>query len=229
MTSSPQQATADVGNASIARRRTVGTRIWTRKLHNYLGLYLLLFVWLFSVSGLLLNHSAWSISQSWKTRRESVATRSIRPPRTDGDVAIAMDLMRQLAIVGELGATKRAPTAGIFEFQATRPGRIVRVQAQIDSGYARITDTRLNGWGAMTALHEFSGVKMDDPTRTRHWILTRVWSLAMDALSLGLLMLVATGLFLWYRLADKRRQGVVALLVGAGCCGFFVYGIALLR
>ena len=40
--------------ASIAER-TVET--WNRKLHIYVGLYFLTFLWLFSFSGLLLNLS----------------------------------------------------------------------------------------------------------------------------------------------------------------------------
>jgi hypothetical protein len=36
---------------------------WNRKAHYYLGLYLLLFIWLFSLTGLLLNHPRWALSR----------------------------------------------------------------------------------------------------------------------------------------------------------------------
>jgi hypothetical protein len=32
---------------------------WNRKLHYYLGLYFLFFLWLFSATGLMLNHQQW--------------------------------------------------------------------------------------------------------------------------------------------------------------------------
>jgi hypothetical protein len=33
--------------------------LWNRRLHYYLGLYLLFFSWLFVFTGLLLNHPRW--------------------------------------------------------------------------------------------------------------------------------------------------------------------------
>jgi len=32
---------------------------WNRRLHYYLGLYFLFFLWLFSLTGLMLNHQQW--------------------------------------------------------------------------------------------------------------------------------------------------------------------------
>ncbi|GAC1655172.1 MAG: hypothetical protein NVS4B3_19670 [Gemmatimonadaceae bacterium] len=200
-------------------------RIWTRKIHNYLGLYLLFFLWLFSISGLVLNHSSWPFTQFWPTRRESTRARPIRRPLSSDDLPAAMDLMRQLAIVGEIGETKRTPDGGRLEFQVVKPGRIVRVRAQLDSARATISETRVNGWGVLDAMHKFTGVRMEDPSRDRHWVVTRMWSLAMDALSLGLVILVASGFYLWYGLPEKRRPGVVAMLLGAACCAFFLYGL----
>ena len=37
-------------------------RTWNQKLHIYLGLYFLVFLWLFAVSGLLLNHG-WQFAE----------------------------------------------------------------------------------------------------------------------------------------------------------------------
>ena len=37
---------------------------WNRKLHFYAGLFLLLFIWLFAVSGLILNHPKWTFAES---------------------------------------------------------------------------------------------------------------------------------------------------------------------
>ena len=56
-------------------------RVWTwnRRLHFYLGLYFLLFIWLFSISGLFLNHQ-WSFEEFWPHRQESTFERPIRRP-----------------------------------------------------------------------------------------------------------------------------------------------------
>ncbi len=105
------------GTPLSARVNSARTRIVTRKLHNYLGLYLLLFLWLFAASGLVLNHSKWPVSQFWKSRVESASHHDIRVPRGGGDIAMASDLMAQLGLVGEVGETKRAPDDTHFDFQ----------------------------------------------------------------------------------------------------------------
>lgn len=199
-------------------------RVGTRKLHNYLGLYFLLFLWLFAGSGLVLNHSKWGVAQFWKARHESTVERAIRPPAPGGDVATARDLMGQLAIVGEIGEIKR-DAAGRFDFQVVKPGRVYRVEARPDSARARVTTIRLDAWGALDAMHKFTGVSLDDPSRARDWAVTRLWSVAMDALSLGLVALVASGLYLWLRFPDKRRAGLVALAAGVASCAFFLSGL----
>jgi hypothetical protein len=210
------------------RVRAVRARVWTRKLHNYLGLYLLLFLWLFSISGLVLNHSKWVVANFWKAREESTTERTIRTPVATSDVAIASDLMAQLEVVGEVEQVTRSPGGEQFDFQVVRPGKVFRVAARLDSARARVTEIRLNAWGVLDALHKFTGMRMDEPARTRDWMLTRIWSLAMDALALGLVILVLSGLYLWYRLPGKRVTGLVALALGIGCCAFFLYGFGTL-
>lgn len=216
------------GTALSARVNSARTRIVTRKLHNYLGLYLLLFLWLFAASGLVLNHSKWPVSQFWKVRVETESHRAIHVPGARGDIAMASDLVAQLGLVGEVGETKRASDDMHFDFQVVKPGRVYRVRARLDSAYATVTEIRLNVWGVMDALHKFTGVKMDDPAQTRDWILTRVWSLAMDALALGLVALVLSGLYLWYRLPGSRTPGILVLVLATASCAFFLYGLGVI-
>ncbi|CAN5918883.1 hypothetical protein BH11GEM1_BH11GEM1_17110 [soil metagenome] len=213
---------------ATARLQSARIRILTRKLHNYLGLYLLLFLWLFSVSGLVLNHSKWRVAQFWKARQETVSHLAIHVPTGTGDLATATDLMRQLRIVGELGETSRSPDGSHVDFQVVRPGHVFRVQARLDSVRATVTEIRLNAWGVMDALHKFTGVRMDAPALTRDWLLTRIWSFAMDALACGLVALVLSGLYMWYRLPGKRLPGLAALLLGLASCAFFLYGLGAL-
>ena len=228
MRASPHVARPERDAAAGARLRSARIRILTRKLHNYFGLYLLLFLWLFALSGLVLNHSKWRVAQFWKARQELTMQRPITAPTSTGDLAVAEALMAQLGIVGEVGEIKRAPDRVRIEFQVVRPGRVDRVDARLDSARARVTQIRLNAWGVADALHKFTGVKMDDPTATRDWLLTRIWSFAMDALALGMVVLVLSGIYLWYRLPGKRLAGLVALSIGVACCAFFLFGLGVL-
>jgi hypothetical protein len=143
------------------------------------------------------------------------------------DAAIQLH-MRQLAIVGEVGETRRAPDGRQLDFQVVKPGRVYKVEARLDSARARVTEIRLDAWGVMDALHKFTGVRMDDPAAARDWWLTRLWSLAMDAVGAGLVVLVASGLYLWWRLVPRRAGGAVALALGVACCAFFLFGLGTL-
>jgi hypothetical protein len=39
-----------------------------RKIHLYLGLFFLVELWVFAISGLILGHPQWQISQFWSRR-----------------------------------------------------------------------------------------------------------------------------------------------------------------
>ena len=70
---------------------------------------------------------------------------------------------------------------------------------------------------------------MGEPAMQRDWMLTRLWSLAMDAVAVGLivlvLVLVLSGIYLWWRLTAKRAAGVVALGLGLTASAFFLFGL----
>jgi hypothetical protein len=214
------------GAEGTVRRSRDRIQTWNRKLHYYLGLYLLLFLWMFSISGLVLNHPKWRFPQFWNERKETTTENPIRVPASTGDAAIAADLMWQLGIAGEVSEVQRGPAGNTFTFQVVKPGQSFRVAADFPAARASITHIQLNTWGVMDALHKFTGVKLGEPREKRDWLWTSIWSLAMDALALGLVILVVSGLYLWYRLAAKRVAGLIALGLGLACCVFFAYGLA---
>src|SRR5437764_6608656 len=91
-------------SSSVKPRRSAGLALfekWNRKVHYYLGLYFLFFLWLFSLTGLLLNHS-WKFAEFWPNRRISISDRPIRPPAQADDLHETKDLMRQLGLDGEV-------------------------------------------------------------------------------------------------------------------------------
>lgn len=211
-----------------ARRNGRALGVWNRRIHNYVGLYFLLFVWLFSVSGLLLNRSDWTFADFWPQREEASRTEPIVVPAGGGDIAIANDLMRQLGIRGEINQISRDPAGTAFRFQAGRPGETFTVEADFAARQATVERIGVNGWGVLKTLHTFSGVSVDDPARRREWVLTKVWSFAIDALAVGLIVLVATGVYLWWVRSPQRTLGVVMLSLGSGLCVLFVFGLRLM-
>lgn len=215
--------TERTGAPTVSSPRRGSARSWNRKLHYYLGLYFLLFLWLFSLSGLMLNHSSWSVAKFWAARQESTAEHAVRRPAATDDLAMARDLMGQLGVAGEIASTRLDAASEHLEFQVVKPGHTWQVDAELAAGTASVKEIRVNAFGVLDALHKLTGVKLDEPDRRRDWFWTRVWSMAMDALALGWIVLVLTGIYLWWRVPAKRVGGAVALALGIALCAFFVF------
>jgi hypothetical protein len=199
--------------------------VWNRRFHYYVGLYLLFFCWLFVFTGLLLNHPRWEFAQFWPNRVQSTTEHAFQVPEVATDMERARDLMRQLGIAGEIQSPPAQSASGPFTFQVNRPGLVIDVNAGLKSGRATLQRTDVNAWGVLHVLHTFTGVRAADTRNARDWTLTTVWAYSMDAVAAGLMVMVFSSYIMWYRLKNKRRGGIVALLLGFGSCGAFLAGL----
>jgi hypothetical protein len=202
--------------------------LWNRRVHYYLGLYLLLFVWLFCFTGLLLNHPTWTFADFWPTRKQSTVERKIAPPPAGTDLEQARNILAQLGISGEIEWTTGREGSAQFDFRASRPGHIFEVKTDLRHGQATVQRIDVNAWGVMRILHTFTGVRAADDRNQRDWILTRIWAFAMDAVAAGLAIMVLGSYYMWWRLPRKRGWGFVALAAGWAACAAFVLGLRLL-
>ena len=211
-------------SSSVSRK----FEIWNRRLHFYTGLYLLLFVWLFAFTGLLLNHPKWTFADFWPERKETAYERQIQRPPAGTDLAQARNILAQLGLTGEIEWTSERTASSQFDFRVSRPGHIIEIQTELDHGRATLKRIDLNGWGVMHILHTFTGVRAGDSRNQRDWILTSVWAFSMDAVAAGLLIMVLGSYYMWWRLPRKRAWGLVALASGWIACVWFVVGLKLL-
>ena len=195
---------------------------WIRKLHYYLGLCFLFFLWLFSFSGLVLNHPGWKFAQFWPRRVQSESVGAVRPGHAGAGLERARELMDQCGLAGEIEWTVARQAPGHFRFRVARPGTICEIDEDRERGRAAVTRTAVNGWGVLSALHHFNGVRMNDDRNTRDWRLTSVWAFSMDALAAGLLFMLASGVYVWIRGGRSRLPGLVALLAGLLAAGLFL-------
>lgn len=95
---------------------------WNRKLHIHLGLFLLLFIWLFSLSGLLLNHSDWKFASFWDERNEKQEISSLTVPANLDSATIIGNILQQLKISAEINGVKINKDS--IDFRAEIPGHI---------------------------------------------------------------------------------------------------------
>jgi hypothetical protein len=200
---------------------------WNRRLHFHGGLYFLFFTWLFALTGLLLNHSAWEFARFWPDRKVTTSEHALRsPPATASLLEAARDVCRQIGLEGEIEWVTNRPDAQRLEFRVNRPGVQVEIKTDFASGRATVRRTAVNAWGIAHHLHSFTGVRVNDPRRNqRDWIVTTAWALAMDAVAIGLLVVVASGIVMWWCGGGQRRGGAIALGLGTALCAFLVFGL----
>jgi hypothetical protein len=194
---------------------------WNRKLHYYLGLYFLFFLWLFLLTGLLLNHGRWALAQAANQRRETRYEESVRPPAGEMDRARAQDVAAQLRLTGEIDLPATPQLPGHFDFNVARPKDASQVKVDLGERKASIQHFDNGGWATFRIFHTFSGSRFNAPDTHRDWIVTTVWVIAMDALSAGLIVMVLGSYYMWYRLKRRHALGFVVLAAGFGCCALF--------
>jgi hypothetical protein len=205
---------------------TRGARILNRKIHIYFGLYFLLFIWLFAFSGLLLNHH-WEFAEFYQTEEKQLSTHPISIARAPDDETLAHALAGQLGLRGEVSVSARSDAApDLLKFQVGRAGTAYQVSADLAKASAEVEKRGPGTWRLLHTLHTFTGVSVRDETRQRNWAPTWLWVLAMDGLAIGLLAMVATGIYLWWQLRSRRLAGLAALGIGIAISIYFVFGIA---
>jgi hypothetical protein len=196
---------------------------WNRKLHFYLGLYFLFFLWLFSLTGLLLNHDSWATALHSNKRIETRYERSLGPFRVNTDTARAREVMSQLNMTGEI-SWPASQQAGYFAFNVSRPTEANQVRVDLTRNVASVQHFDNSGVAAFRIFHTFSGSRYADSSR-RDWVLTEVWVAAMDALAIGLIVMVLGSYYMWFRLKQKRRLGALVLALGVASCAIFASGV----
>jgi len=193
-----------------------------RKFHYYLGLYFLLFLWLFSMTGLMLNHQQWF--RNLYERQETSYDTTIDTPTGETTVARTRAVMRQLTLHGEIDWPASQPV-GHIDFNVSRPNGSAQVRVDLNAKKAYVKEFDNGTLHAVQIFHTFSGSRFNQPASRRDWFVTSLWVWAMDALAAGLIVMVLGSYYMWWRLKKKRGLGLVVLTTGFALCGAFIAGL----
>ena len=196
--------------------------VWNRKFHYYLGLYFLFFLWLFSLTGLMLNHQQWFADLY--ERHQTTYDPDIETPAGQTREEQARDVMRQLNLKGEIDWPASQPV-GHIDFSVSRPNGAAQVRVDLNAKHAYVREFDNRALHAFQIFHTFSGSRFNQPASRRDWIVTTVWVLAMDALAAGLLVMVLGSYYMWWKLKKQKALGFVTLVLGFLSCGLFVAGV----
>ncbi len=199
---------------------------WSRKIHIHIGLFLLLFVWLFSFSGLLLNHGGWKISSFWEERKQTEKVTTVYIANSSDSSAVLKNVMTQLAIAGEVSDVEMWQDS--IHFRVSKPGEVNSLAVNFVTGLCLQKKMEYNAAGKIRTLHTFNGVDKNNSSHKPNWLITNVWRLSMDGIAIGLLLLCVSSWVMWYKIRLKYRWGCLALIAGLVAAGYFVFGVGLM-
>jgi hypothetical protein len=175
-----------------------------RKVHLVTALFCLAFLLMYGVSAVQMAHRRW-----WPVR-ERVTEWSVQLPAGITDARVAA---HALTIRGELTSIRTSP--GAIRFRLVRPGTVNRVEYSAGTGEAKVRATDAGFPGMLNRLHQVQGMWHEYP-------LLNVWSAVLGMVSLGLLVLGGTGLYLWFQNHAERWIGAVLLGVGGGLAAVLI-------
>ena len=171
-----------------------------RNVHLLLASFSLPFLLMYGVSAVQMSHN------SWFTMKPAVEERdlALTPGRTDGR-AIARDVMdRDRSIRGEITNVQANPAA--VSLRIVVPGTVHEVKYTTASGSAHIRTSVAGAMGMLNRLHHWAGFYHEPRSM-------KAWALFVAMVSAALMLVGATGIYMWFTRRAERRLGLVLLAV----------------
>jgi hypothetical protein len=173
---------------------------WLRNIHLVVGLFSVLFLGTYGTSAVQMAHSSWfSLQPEVKEAQVTIGTEGSNNPR-----AIARALMDDYGIQGGLDEVKEMPAG--YKLRISRPGTEYEVSYSATKGETKVRMSRANFMGMLNSLHHTAGFRREDPLR-------RAWAAFVGVVSVGLILLALTGIYLWFKLFNERAVGIVLLVI----------------
>lgn len=194
---------------------------FNRKLHIHLGLFLLLFIWLFFISGLIIHHGEWKFASFWEKRIER-KTEFVVPAALLNDKPNLINQVKdQLKISGEAENIWIKP--GSIDFRVVSPGLIQDIHIDSNSGNSTMNIMKYNFWGKLKTLHLFNGIDKNNPAKTPNWIVSKLWRLMMDITAVILIILCVGSWLMWYKVRKDYKWGYYIFAFGLIVSGYCIF------
>lgn len=171
-----------------------------RNVHLLLASFSLPFLIMYGLSAVQMSHS------TWFQMKRSVDERmvSLTVGQTEAR-AIGREIMdRDPAVTGEL--TNIQPNDAGVALRIVVPGTVHEVRYERASGLARIKTSVAGTMGMLNRLHHWAGF-WHEP------VSMKIWAAAVAVVSTALLLLGATGIYMWFTRRPERRIGLALLAI----------------
>jgi len=199
---------------------------FNRKIHIYLGLFLLLFIWLFFISGLIINHGGWKFAGFYDQRKERKTDFTFPVSSLNDNQELVSLILTQLKISGEVENIIIIPES--IDFRVHSPGIVREIHIDSKSGNGTMKEMKFNFWGKLKTLHSFNGVNKIDPSKTPNWIITNIWRLTMDMIAIILIILCLGSWVMWYKVRRNYKLGYIMLSIGFIVSGYYIFMVGYL-
>ena len=178
---------------------------------------------MFSLTGLFLNHPNWGVNDYRLESQWVESTVTLTPPESGDRYSRAEHYLGQLQLEGELIGVRDLEEQNQFRFEVNRPGQVVRVKVNSDTGEAQIRRKTSDTYGMLNQLHIFNGMqRFDKEKEALTWLASTLWFIAMDALAAALILMVFFGVCMWLQ-TRKLVGGFISLLLGISVTGLFLF------
>lgn len=170
-----------------------------RNVHLALGVAFFFVALLFAASSIVLIYRPWFPGGPEK------ANVMLQLQRGADARQAALELMRGHGLKGDLRNVSGTPET--MQFMIWRPGTHVHVVYHPKTGVARLETRRFNLYETLVQLHVNHGFWHD-------FLPANVWALLSLGVSIGMILLGATGIYLWWRHPQERVIGSALLALG---------------
>lgn len=170
-----------------------------RDTHLVLGVVFTLFLLMYGLSAVQMAHpDAFPMEPTTTERRIELGT----APAPAGPEALAHRLGREHGLRGDLDATTATDEG--YDLRIVRPGTVYEVRYARATGTALVRTHTATFLGMLNRLHHVGGLWHD-------YVLIDVWGVLVGVVSVGLILLGLSGLYLWFRTYRERAIGGVLL------------------
>jgi hypothetical protein len=170
---------------------------YLRNTHLFLGLFCCFFLLMYGVSSVQMSHNRWFNNRPAVTEKQvAVHGTNVRE--------VAIELMAQ-GVRGELAQVMAAKQGA--NFRIVRPGTVYEIAWA--NGSAKVRTNEANFMGMLNRIHHIGGL-------WHEFTLANIWAFFVGVVSLGLLILGAAGIYLWFKIHQERLLGSVLLALGLG-------------
>lgn len=194
-----------------------------RRVHLYLGLALLPWLFMYGVSSVPFAHNQFFNQRDTAKGLPDWTLRSARPlERPVPESAEALRsfgavLLTESGIEGtNFGAYRQSPTQlHVYSYTFWKSTRLIYF---VDQKRVVVEDRRFRWDQFLSGMHARGGFEQEG-------FLQNSWSVVVDLVCLGILTWIASGLYMWWALPNQRRWGWLA--IAAGTAAFAVFTVRL--